>query len=251
MGIKIKTAKQLALMKQSGKYLAEVKQLVYDAIEEGVSTQYLQDVAEKAIKERNCKSNFKNYHGFPAVLCASINEEMIHGIPSPNRIIKAGDLVKIDLGLIYQGWHSDSAFTKAVGKITKQDQKLIQVAKDAFWAGVNAIKPGARLGDVCAAIGELVKKHGFYVPREFTGHGIGQKLHEDPSIPNDGQKNTGPLLKDGMVLAIEPMILQNSPAIKILDDQWTVVSKDHSNTAHYEHTVAIIDGEPHILTEGI
>lgn len=251
MNIKIKTAAEISLMRQAGKYLAEVKQIVYDAIKPGISTQKLQDLAEQAIKERNCKSNFKNYNGFPAVLCASVNEEMIHGIPSSHKILQEGDIIKIDIGLIYRGWHSDSAFTKPVGQVSKQNQKLIQVAKDAFYAGIDAIKPGARLGDVSAAIGALVKNRGYFVPYEFTGHGIGQKLHEDPPIPNYGERRTGPLLKDGMVLAIEPMILQNSAKIAILNDNWTVVSKDGSNTSHYEHTIAIIDGKVEILTGGI
>ena len=246
--IHIKTKEQIELMRKSGEILAEVKQIVWDAIKPGISTKELDDIAYKAITKRGAKPAFKGYGGFPGTACISVNAEMIHGIPSETTIIKNGDVVKVDMGAIWKGWYSDSAFTKPVGEVTKKDKQLIQVARDAFWIGFDAIKPGARVGDVSHAIGKFVKSKGFYVPEEFTGHGIGKNLHEDPYVPNDGPAGKGPLLKDGMVICIEPMILQTSSKVKVLDDRWTVVSIDGKNTSHYEHTILIKDGRGEILT---
>lgn len=248
--INIRTKEELALLRESGRLLAEVKQIIWDAIKPGISTKELDDIAYNEIIARNSKPAFKGYGGFPGSACISVNDEMIHGIPG-KRIIKEGDLVKVDLGLIWKGYYSDSAFTKGVGQITPEDQKLIDVAKGAFYAGVDAIKPGVRLGDVEFAIGQFVHKHKMHVPVQYSGHGVGTALHEEPFVHNQGTPGTGPLLKDGMVLAIEPMILQTSEKVKVLSDKWTVVSKDGKNTAHYEHTIAIIDGRVEILTEGI
>lgn len=245
--ITIKTPEQIELMRKAGSILAIAKQEVYDAIREGITTKELDEIAFESIKKNGGIPAFKGYGGFPGTACISINEEMIHGIPG-SRKLKNGDIVKVDMGAIYKGWYSDSAFTKGVGEISKKDKELIQVARDAFYVGLDAIKPGARIGDVCAAIGDFVTKKGFYVPHEFSGHGIGKNLHEDPFIPNFGIKGTGALIQDGMVFAIEPMILQGSSEIKILKDKWTVVSVNNKNTSHYEHTVAIIDGKPEILT---
>lgn len=245
--IKIKTTQDIQKMKKSGEILAEVKQIVFDAIKAGVTTKHLDDVAYNAIIERGGKPAFKGYGGFPGTACISINEEMIHGIPG-NRILKDGDIVKVDMGVIYDGWYSDSAFTKGIGEISKKDKELIQVAKDAFYIGLDAIKPGARIGDISAAIGEFVAKKGYRVPYDYSGHGIGKALHEDPFIPNWGTKGTGALIQDGMVFAIEPMILQTSSEVKILSDKWTVIALDGKNTSHYEHTVAIVNGKPEILT---
>lgn len=248
--IHIKSEKEINLMKESGAKLAEVKQIVFDAIEAGITTQELDDIAYKAILDRGGKPAFKGYQGFPGTACISVNEELIHGIPG-SRVIKNGDIVKVDMGVIWKGWYSDSAFTKAVGNISKRDKKLIQVARDAFYIGLDAIKPGARVGDVSHAIGEFVKSQGFFVPENFTGHGIGRHLHEDPYIPNEGNPGVGPLLKDGMVICIEPMILQSSNAVTVLKDGWTVVSPSKKNTAHYEHTIAIKNGRGEIITGGM
>lgn len=245
--IKIKTKQDIEMMRKSGKILAEVKQIIFDAIKVGITTKELDDIAYKAILERGGKPAFKGYGGFPGTACISINEEMIHGIPG-DRIISEGDIVKVDMGVIFDGWYSDSAFTKGVGEITNKDKELIQVARDSFFAGLDAIKPGARIGDVSAAIGDYVARKGFRVPYNYSGHGIGRALHEDPFIPNWGTKGVGPLIQDGMVFAIEPMILQSSSEVKVLNDKWTVVASDNKNTSHYEHTVAIINGKPEILT---
>ena len=248
--ITIKTPSQIEKMKKSAKILAEVKQILWDAIKPGITPLELDAIAEKEILKRGAKSNFKGYGGFPNVACISVNTTLIHGIPN-SRPLKEGDLISIDLGCTYEGWHSDSAFTKGVGKISARDQKLIDVAKEAFWRGVNAIKPGARVGDISAAIGDYVYSQDMYVPDKFTGHGIGQALHEDPYVPNDGYPKKGELLKDGMVICIEPMILQKSHETIIKEDGWTVEPKHGGRTSHYEHTILIENGLPVVLTEGI
>lgn len=248
--INIRSEKEIELLRKSGKILAEVKQIVFDAIKPGISTLELDEMAFREITSRGATPAFKGYGGFPGTACISINDEMIHGIPG-SRIIKEGDVVKVDMGAIWKGYYSDSAFTKGVGKISDSDKKIIEVAKGAFYAGIDAIKPGARLGDVEAAIGAYVSKNKMFVPINFSGHGIGTSLHEEPYVHNRGVAGTGPLLKNGMVLAIEPMILQKSEKVKVLSDKWTVVSKDGTNTAHYEHTIAIWNDKVEILTEGI
>ena len=248
--ITIKSAREIDLMKKSADILVIAKQAVYDAIKPGITTNELDAIANKEITKRGAKAAFLGYGGFPKTACISVNEELIHGIPS-NRVLKEGDVVSVDMGAIWEGYYSDSAFTVGVGEITKADKKLIQVARDAFFVGVDQIKPGARVGDIEHAIGEYITKQGYYTPNNYTGHGIGTALHEDPRVHNLGRKGTGPLLKNGMVICIEPMILQNSDRSHTLDDGWTIISNDKSNTSHYEHTVLIEDGKPVLLTEGI
>lgn len=245
----IKTPEQIAKITKSCEILAEVKQVVWDFIRPGVSLKEIDQLAFKEIIKRGAKPAFLGLYGFPATACISVNEQLIHGIPT-DYIIKNGDLVSVDLGCIWQGYNSDSAFTKAIGNVSKMDRKLIQVAEGAFWAGVNAIKKGARLGDVSYAIGQYIKKNNLYTPIEFAGHGIGLSLHEDPDVYNTGQKGTGPLLVDGMVICIEPMVIQNR-GIVILEDGFTVVSADGKRNSHYEHTVLIKDGKGIVLTKGI
>ena len=247
----IKTEKEIELMRKSAKILAEIKQILWDSIKPGVSTKDLDKIAEKEIIKRGGKPSFKGYHGFTGTICTSINEELIHGIPSDDRIIQEGDLVSVDAGCTYEGWHSDSAFTKAVGEVSKQDKKLIEVAKGAFYAGVDAIKPGAYISDISKAIDEFISTNGLHTPVEFCGHGIGRELHQDPNVENWYNGRKGMKLQDGMVICIEPMITQSSASVRILEDGWTVVANNGKRTAHYEHTVAIIDGKPEILTEGI
>ncbi|MCU4706385.1 type I methionyl aminopeptidase [Mycoplasma sp. CSL7503-lung] len=247
--IQILKENEIKKITKSCQILAEVKQILWDFIRPGVSLEEIDQLACKEIKKRGAKLSFKGLYGFPATACISVNEELIHGIPS-KRVVKEGDLVSVDLGCIWEGYHSDSAFTKGVGKISEIDQKLINVAKGAFEAGVAAIKPGARVGDISYAIGRYIKKNKLYTPSEFCGHGIGKKLHQDPDVFNSGHAGTGPLLKDGMVICIEPMITQ-SKNIYIKNDGWTVVSEDGTNTAHYEHTVLIKNGKGVILTKGI
>jgi methionyl aminopeptidase len=215
--IKIKTKSEIKKMKKAANILIKVKKVVYKFIKPGVTLLQIDKIIENEILKNNAKLNFKGYNGFPNASCISVNDALIHGIPN-NYKIKNGDLVKVDLGCVWEGYHSDSAFTKGVGKISKQSQKVIDVAKKAFYKGFNAIKPGAKVGDISHAIGKYVKEMGMYVPKEFTGHGIGKELHEEPSIPNYGKKGTGELLKDGMVICIEPMIMQKSSKIQIMKD---------------------------------
>ncbi|TDV24441.1 methionyl aminopeptidase [Mycoplasmopsis mustelae] len=247
--IQILNKNEIKKITKSCSILAQVKQVLWDFIRPGVSLKEIDQLAFNEIKKHGAKPAFLGLYNFPATTCISVNEQLIHGIPS-NYIVKEGDLVSIDIGCVWEGFYSDSAFTKAIGKVSTNDQKLIDVAIGAFESGLLAIKPGARIGDISYAIGEYIKKHNLYTPDEFCGHGIGKQLHQDPNIFNSGHKNTGPLLKDGMVICIEPMIIQ-TPKIKILSDGWTVVSANLTNTAHYEHTVLIKDGKGVVLTKGI
>lgn len=248
--IKIKSDREIELISKSCKILAEVKAILYDFIRPGVSLKELDSIAFNEIIKRGATPAFKGLYDFPATACISVNEELIHGIPS-DYVIKDGDIVKVDLGCTYKGYNSDSAFTKGVGNIKKSDKKIIRVAKESFYAGLNAIKPGARVGDISYAIGKVIKDNNLYTPSEYCGHGIGTEVHEDPYVYNDGIKGTGPLLRDGMVICIEPMILQKSDRVKVKKDNWTVISLEKENTAHYEHTVLIKNGKGVILTEGI
>ncbi|ASI53926.1 type I methionyl aminopeptidase [Metamycoplasma hyosynoviae] len=245
--IKIKTLEEIEKIKKACSILAEVKKIVYDFISPGVSLKEIDSVAFKEIIKRQGKPAFLGQYGFPNTCCISVNEELIHGIPS-DYVVKNGDIVKIDMGVIWDGYYSDSAFTKGVGNISEQDKKLIQVAKDAFYAGFNAIKVGKRIGDISFAIGSYIKSQGFYTPEEYTGHGIGKELHEDPIVDNDGVPGTGPIIRNGMVICIEPMILQKSKNVVVKKDRWTVVDPYGLNTSHYEQTVLIYDNKAYILT---
>ncbi|MDC8927113.1 type I methionyl aminopeptidase [Metamycoplasma hyosynoviae] len=245
--IKIKTLEEIEKIKKACSILAEVKKIVYDFISPGVSLKEIDSVAFKEIIKRQGKPAFLGQYGFPNTCCISVNEELIHGIPS-DYVVKNGDIVKIDMGVIWDGYYSDSAFTKGVGDISEQDKKLIQVAKDAFYAGFNAIKVGKRIGDISFAIGSYIKSQGFYTPEEYTGHGIGKELHEDPIVDNDGIPGTGPIIRNGMVICIEPMILQKSKNVVVKKDRWTVVDPYGLNTSHYEQTVLIYDNKAYILT---
>lgn len=249
--IHIKTQQEIEIMQKSADILVEVKQIIWDAIKPGVSTYELDQIAEREFKKRGAKPAFKGYQGFPATACISVNDTLIHGIPSKEEVLKEGDVISVDMGGIYQGYYSDSAFTKGVGQISKKDKKLIKIAEDAFWAGVNAIKPGARVGDIEEAIGKFIHSKGYYTPELFTGHGIGKNLHEDPAVHNLPMQGDGPLLKDGMIICIEPMILQGSKHTMTLRDGWTIKSSSGKNASHYEHMVLIKDGYPVIMTEGI
>lgn len=243
----LKTDSEIEKIKKACQILAEVKTIVFDFIRPGVSLKEIDSVAFKEIKKRGGKPAFLGQYGFPNTCCISVNHELIHGIPS-SYIVKDGDIVKIDTGVIYDGYYSDSAFTKGVGNITEQDKKLIQVAKDAFYAGFNAIKVGKRIGDISYAIGKYIKSQGFFTPDEYTGHGIGKSLHEDPYVYNDGYPNSGPLIRNKMVICIEPMILQKSKDVIVLPDGWTVVDPHKLNTAHYEQTVLIDNDKACILS---
>ncbi|WP_406617490.1 type I methionyl aminopeptidase [Mycoplasmopsis adleri] len=248
--ITIKSPREIELITKSCKILAEVKEVLYDFVRPGVSLKELDSIAFNEIVKRGAKPAFKGLYGFPATACISVNEELIHGIPS-DYVIKDGDIVKVDLGCNYQGYQSDSAFTKGVGNISEDDKKIIRVAKEAFEAGLKAIKPGARVGDVSYAIGRVIEQNNLYTPSEYCGHGIGKAVHEDPNVFNDGFPNTGPLLRDNMVICIEPMILQGSAKVRLKKNRWTVVSVEKKNAAHYEHTVLIKNGKGVVLTKGI
>ncbi|AAT27742.1 type I methionyl aminopeptidase [[Mycoplasma] mobile] len=249
--IKIKNQQEILKIRKSCKILAEIKEIIYNLVRPGISLKELDQVAFEEILKRKVKPAFLGYHGFPNSTCLSVNEELIHGIPS-NYILKEGDLLKVDMGIIYDSYYSDSAFTISVGTQTNTENNyLINAAKEAFYEGIKAIKPGSRIGDIEDAIGRYLAKNNLYTPDEFSGHGIGKNLHEDPIVANKGKKNKGPLLKDGMVICIEPMIMQDNNDLYIKDDGWTVVCKSGKKSSHYEHTVLIENGKAIILTEGI
>ena len=246
--IVIKSKQQIELMREAGKIVAETHQILKEAVRPGISTLELDKIAEDNIRKYNAIPSFKGYGGFPGSICASVNDEVVHGIPS-SRILKEGGIVSLDIGAYYKGYHSDSAKTHGVGVISEEDRKLIEVTKQSFYEGIKFAKEGYRLSDISHAIQEYVEKYGFAVVRDLVGHGIGTQLHEDPQIPNYGLPGKGPRLQSGMVLAIEPMINAGRYKVKILSDDWTVVTADGKKSAHYEHTIAITEDEPIILSK--
>lgn len=248
MSVTIKTAKEIELMRHAGKLLEEVHNELASYIKPGITTGELDAIGEKMIRDRKCIPNFLNYNGFPASFCISLNDEVVHGIPNKDRVIHEGDLVKIDAGLIWKGYHSDAARTYAVGEVSAEARKLMDVTKQSFFEGIKLAKAGHHLHEISAAIGAYAESFGYGVVRDLVGHGIGEALHEDPQIPNFPQKRRGILLQPGMTLAIEPMINIGRPEVCWLDDDWTVVTEDGSLSAHYENTILITDGEPEILT---
>lgn len=228
-----------------GQILGELKQMV----RAGISTEDLERAAVKRMKELGAKPAFKGYYGYPCVLCTSINEEIVHGIPSPRRVLKEGDIVKIDVGVELEGYYGDTALTIPVGRVSPQLERLLSVTEESLKLAIEKVRLGNRLGDVCAAVQQHVEAHGFSVVREFVGHGIGRKLHEDPQVPNFGTPGQGPRLREGMVLAIEPMVNTGSPEARVLDDKWTAVTVDGGYSAHFEHTVAVTANGPWVLTQ--
>ena len=248
MSVTIKSAREIELMREAGRLLAEVHDELAAFIKPGISTKDIDKLGEKLIHERGCIPNFLNYHGYPASVCVSVNDEVVHGIPNKHRILQDGDIVSLDAGLIYKGYHSDAARTYAVGNISKEAQQLIDVTRQSFFEGIKYAKAGNRLHDISNAIAAYAESFGYGVVRDLVGHGIGTELHEDPQIPNFKQLRRGIKLVPGMTLAIEPMINAGTWEVCWLDDEWTVVSEDGSLSAHYENTVLITDGEPEILT---
>ena len=248
MAVSIKSAREIELMRESCRLLAHVHDELGKAIKPGMSTLDIDTLGEKLIRDLGCVPNFKDYHGYPASICVSVNEEVVHGIPNKHRILKEGDIVSLDAGLIYHGYHSDAARTHAVGKISPEAQKLIDVTKQSFFEGIKMAKAGNHLYDISNAIDAYVSQFGYGIVRDLVGHGIGTSLHEDPQIPNFAQRRRGLKLQPGMTLAIEPMINAGTWEVEWLDDDWTVVSADGSLSAHYENTVLITEGEPEILT---
>ena len=248
MSVTIKSAREIELMREAGRLLAEVHEELAAFIKPGISTKDIDKLGEKLIREKGCIPNFLNYHGYPASVCVSVNDEVVHGIPNKHRILQDGDIVSLDAGLIYKGYHSDAARTHAVGAISKEAQQLIDVTRQSFFEGIKFAKAGNRLHDISNAIAAYAESFGYGVVRDLVGHGIGTELHEDPQIPNFKQLRRGMKLVPGMTLAIEPMINAGTWEVCWLDDEWTVVSEDGSLSAHYENTVLITDGEPEILT---
>ena len=248
MSVTIKTAKEIELMRESCRLLEIVHNELAEIIKPGISTLEIDRFGEHRIRALGGIPNFKNYNGYPASICVSVNDEVVHGIPSKKRILHEGDIVSLDAGLIYKGYHSDAARTHAVGEISPEAQKLIDVTRQSFFEGIKMAKAGNHLYDISAAIGNYAESFGYGVVRDLVGHGIGTSLHEDPQIPNFAQKRRGIRLVPGMTLAIEPMITMGRPEVCWLDDDWTVVTEDESLAAHYENTILITEGEPEILT---
>lgn len=248
--INIKTPAELKIMREAGRINATVLAKVKELLQPGVTTADLNAAAEEVLKSYGCVSPFKGYGHppFPTSITVSINDEMVHGIPHPKRKLKDGDIVSIDCGTVYQGFVADSAFTAGVGQVSQEAQTLLDVTEQALYAGIEQMRKGRRTGDVSAAIQKYVESHGLHVTREYTGHGVGKDMHEGPQVPNIGAAGTGILLKPGMTIALEPMVLIGTYETRVLPDKWTVVSADGSLTAHFEHTVAVTEGEPQILT---
>jgi methionyl aminopeptidase len=247
MGINIKSDREVALMRQAGKIVASVLEILAEAVRPGLKTKELDTIAEKEIKKLGGIPSFKGYRGYPANLCVSINDEIVHGIPG-ERILKEGDIVSLDLGAIYQGYQGDAARTVAVGQISDLALALIKATEGSFKAGIMMAREQNRLGDISSAIQKYAESKGFSVVREYTGHGIGRQMHEEPLIPNFGLAGTGPVLKKGMVFAIEPMLNVGDWRTRIGSNNWTVSTADGKLSAHFENTLVITDSEPEILT---
>ena len=248
MSVTIKSAREIELMRESCKILAHVHAQLGEAIKPGISTWEINALGEKLIRSYGCIPNFLNYNGYPASICTSVNDEVVHGIPSKERILKEGDIISLDAGLIYKGYHSDAARTYPVGRVSPEALKLIEVTKQSFFEGIKYAKAGNHLHDISNAIDAYCSSFGYGVVRDLVGHGIGTSLHEEPQIPNFKQWRRGPKLRAGMTLAIEPMINMGDWPVAWLDDDWTVVTEDGALSAHYENTVLITNGEPEILT---
>ena len=251
--IEIKSKKEIELMKEACRVAALTHKAIEAAIRPGITTYELDKLAEKVIREnggipaqKNFPSGIKGVPNFPATLCISINDEVIHGIPSKHTKIKEGDIVSVDLVVLKNGFNGDMARTYIVGNVDKETKRLVDVTEKAFFEGLKYAKKGNRIGDICHAIGEFIEANGFSVVREFEGHGIGRSMHEDPGIPNYGKAGKGPRLEPGMTLAIEPMVIMGKPGILELDDGWTIITEDGSKAAHYENTILITENEPRV-----
>ena len=247
--IVLKTGRELKVMREACRISAEALKLAGSAVEPGVTTAELDKIAEKYILSQGAVPNFKNYNGYPATACISINNEVIHGIPSKKRVIQAGDIVSIDLGAKFEGYHGDNAATFACGDVSDEAKRLMDTTRESLYEGIAAAVSGGRLGDIGAAIQQYVEKRGYSVVRQFVGHGIGTELHESPEVPNFGTKGRGIRLMPGMTLAIEPMINMGHYDVKVMPDGWTVLTKDGSISAHFEHTIVITPDGPQILTK--
>lgn len=245
--ITIKSSNEVELMRAAGRIVGKTHEMIQKHIKPGITTLELDKIAEDYIRSNDAIPSFKGYRGFPGSICASVNEEVVHGIPSLRKL-KNGDIISVDIGAIYKGYHGDSANTYGVGEISHEAQKLIEVTKNSFFEGMRQAKTGKRLFDISAAIQDYIESKGYSVVREFVGHGIGKEMHEDPQIPNYGTAGKGPRLAKGMTFAVEPMVNVGKKDVKVLSNGWTVVTKDLSLSAHYEHTLLITDGTPEYLT---
>ena len=243
-----RTAAELEKMRAAGRLVGQVLTELSAKVAPGVTTADLDEIAEGLIVDAGAIPAFKGYHGYPATICASVNEEVIHGIPSGKRVLEAGDVISIDVGASLAGYFGDSAVTLPVGPVSEEAARLLRVTDESLYKAIETVKPGGRISDIGHAVQKHVEAHGFSVVREFVGHGIGQAMHEDPQIPNYGDPGRGPRLAEGMVLAIEPMVNAGKPAVKVLSDGWTAVTRDRSLSAHFEHTVAVTADGPWVLT---
>lgn len=248
MSVTIKSPREIELMREAGRILAKVHEELGKAIKPGMTTYDIDRLGEELIRSFGCEPSFKNYQGYPASICVSVNEEVVHGIPTKKRLIEEGDIVSLDAGVIYKGYHSDAARTHGVGEISEDARLLIERTRQSFFEGMKYAKAGNHLHEISAAIGGYAESFGYGVVRDLCGHGIGTHLHEDPEIPNFKQFRRGIKLRPGMTLAVEPMINLGTEDVVWMDDDWTVVSEDMSLSAHYENTILITDGEPEILT---
>ena len=248
MSVTIKSEHEIELMREAGRILSIVHDEMAKFIRPGISTMDINRKGEEVIRSYDCIPSFLNYNGYPASICVSVNEEVVHGIPNKKRIIQEGDIVSLDAGVIYKGYHSDAARTHAVGAVSEEDQRLMDITRQSFFEGIKFAKQGYRVQDISAAIQAYAESKGYSIVREFVGHGVGAALHESPEVPNYGQSGRGPRLLKGMTLAIEPMVNAGGAAILQLSDGWTVKTRDGKLSAHYENTILITDGEPEILT---
>ncbi len=248
MAVTIKSSREIEYMRIAGKILHDTLEILEHAIKPGISTWEIDRIGEDFIRSKGCIPSFLNYNGFPASICISVNEEVVHGIPKKHRILQEGDIVSLDAGVIYKGYHSDAARTVPVGKISEEASCLIERTRQSFFEGIKMAKKGEHLFSISNAIDDYISQFGYGIVRELVGHGVGSKLHEDPQIPNFRQKRRGMRLQPGMTLAVEPMINMGRADVEWLDDDWTVVAEDGSMSAHYENTILITDGEPEILT---
>jgi methionyl aminopeptidase len=248
VAVVLKSLQEIEKMRRAGRVVREVLELVRSQVKPGATTLDLENAASLRLNELGVKAAFKGYHGFPCVLCTSLNDQVVHGIPSAKTVLREGDILSVDCGAVIDGYYGDSAITIPVGKVAPTTQRLLDVTQKSLERAIETVRPGAMLGDVGAAVQEMVEAEGFSVVKEFVGHGIGTRMHEDPQIPNFGQRGRGVRLREGMVLAIEPMVNAGGDAVRVLKDGWTAVTEDGSLSAHFEHTVAVTKDGAAILT---
>lgn len=248
MSVTIKSAREIERMREAGRILSITHEELSKALKPGMTTWDIDHMGEEIIRSYGCTPSFLNYNGYPASICVSVNDEVVHGIPDKKRFLQEGDIVSLDAGVIYEGYHSDAARTYGIGEITPSAGQLIEVTRQSFFEGIKFAKSGNHLGDISAAIQKYAESFGYGVVRDLVGHGIGANLHEEPEVPNFVQRRRGIILRPGMTLAIEPMINEGTPDVEWLDDDWTVVTEDGTLSAHYENTILITEGEPEILS---